>query len=344
MFSPTLVAALSLIYVGLLFAIAWYGDRIPDRRIRGRTRAVIYSLSLAVYCTSWTFFGAVGSAVTDGWLFATIYIGPILVLILGHDLMRRILNLTREQRLTSIADFIAHRFGKSRPLAVVITIAAVLGSIPYIALQLKAVTTGLVVIVDRPAGLSDPWLALVLALALAAFAILFGVRRLEASEHHRGMVLAVAFESLIKLIAFAAVGLWALFGLLGGPSGLLAQIEARPEYGELFAPDALPSGFWTQTLLAAAAIVCLPRQFQVTFVENERAGDLALARWLFPAYLLLFTLLVVPIAVAGLERFGGAVNADTFLLTLPMSADRPAMTMLSFLGGFSAATGMVIVS
>jgi len=256
--------------------------------------------------------------------------------------MRRILLLTREQRLTSIADFIAHRFGKSRPLAVLITIAAVLGSIPYIALQLKAVTTGLVVIVDRPTGLSDPWLALVLA--LAAFAILFGVRRLEASEHHRGMVLAVAFESLVKLIAFAALGLWALFGLLDGPSGLVERIDTNPAYGALFTPDALPSGFWTQTLLAAAAIVCLPRQFQVSFVENERPGDLDLARWLFPAYLLLFTLLVVPIAVAGLERFGGGVNADTFLLTLPMSADRPGMTMLSFLGGFSAATGMVIVS
>jgi PAS domain S-box-containing protein len=345
MFSPTLVATLSLAYVGVLFAIAWYGDRIPDRRIRGRTRAVIYSLSLAVYCTSWTFFSAVGSAVADGWLFATIYLGPMLVLIFAHDLMRRILSISREQRLTSIADFIAYRFGKSRPLAVVITLAAVLGSIPYIALQLKAVTTGLVIIVDRPTGLTDAWLALLLALALGAFAILFGVRRLEASEHHRGMVLAVAFESLVKLVAFAAVGLWALFGLLGGPSGLFDTIAAEPAYRELFAPGALPAGFWTQTLLAAAAILCLPRQFQVTFVENERPGDLALARWLFPAYLLLFTLLVIPIAIAGLEHFaGGAANADTFLLTLPMSAERPAMTMLSFLGGFPAATGMVIVA
>jgi len=344
MFSPTLIALFALAYVGLLFAIAWYGDRIPDRRIRGRTRAVVYSLSLAVYCTSWTFFGAVESAVADGWLFATIYLGPILVMVLGHDLMQRILKLSREQRLTSIADFIAYRFGRSRPLAVLITLAAVLGSIPYIALQLRAVTTGLVVVADRPTGLSEPWLALLLALALGVFAILFGVRRLEASEHHRGMVLAVAFESLVKLVAFAAVGLWALYGLLGGPSGLVETIAHNPGYRERFGSAALPPGFWMQTLLAGAAILCLPRQFQVTFVENEHAGDLKLARWLFPVYLLLFTLLVVPIAVAGLERLGPNAEAGVFMLSLPMDDARAGMTMLSFLGGFSAATGMVIVA
>ncbi len=345
MFSPQLIALIALAYVGLLFALAWLGDWLPAHRLGGSARAVIYSLSLAVYCTSWTFFGAVGSAVTDGWLFATIYLGPILVMLLGYDLMRRILVLTHEQRLTSIADFIAWRFGRLRPLAMLITVAAVLGSIPYLALQLKAVTTGVVVIVDGPTGLSDGWLALILALSLGAFSILFGARRLEASEHHRGLVLAVAFESLVKLVAFAVVGLWALFALLGGPGAMAETISENPQYRELFGQRSLPSAFWTQTLLAAAAILCLPRQFQVTFVENERSEDLATARWLFPLYLLLFTLLVVPIAVAGLERFpAGGVAAETFLLNLPMSDGQAAMTMLSFLGGFSAATGMVIVA
>lgn len=345
MFSTPLIATLSLLYVGLLFAIAFFGDRLGDHQLGGRLRAVIYSFSLAVYCTSWTFFGAVGSAASSGWLFAAIYLGPILLLVLGHDLMHRILKLSREYRLTSIADFIAHRFGKSRPLAVVITLAAVLGSIPYIALQLKAVTTGVVVITDRPV-LSEVWLALVLALSLGVFSILFGARRLEASEHHRGMVLAVAFESLVKLVAFAVLGLWALFGLLGGPSGLAEAIRSEAGYREMFMPGALPEGFWVQTLLAAAAIVCLPRQFQVAFVENERIDDLDTARWLFPGYLLLFTLLVVPIAVAGLEILGSeaGANADTFMLTLPMSDGHAALTLLSFLGGFSAATGMVIVA
>src|SRR6056297_1733535 len=318
MFSPQLIALIALAYVGLLFGLAWFGDRLPAHRLGGRARAVIYSLSLAVYCTSWTFFGAVGSAASDGWLFATIYIGPILVLVFGHDLMHRILKLSREQRLTSIADFIAHRFGKSRPLAVLVTLAAVLGSIPYIALQLKAVTNGLVVIADDSTRLSESSLSL---------------------------VLAVAFQSVIKLIAFAVVGLWALFTLLDGQGGLVRTISGSGEYRALFMPEGLPEGFWVQTLLAGAAILCLPRQFQVTFVENERADDLNTARWLFPLDLLLFTLLVVPITVAGLERFPGqTVDADMFMLSLPMSGNRADLALLSFIGGFSAATGMVIVA
>jgi len=345
MFSTPFIALIALAYVGLLFALAWLGDRLPEHRMGGRTRVAVYSFSLAVYCTSWTFFGAVGSAASDGWLFATIYIGPILVLVLGHDLMHRILRLSREQRLTSIADFIAHRFGKSRPLAVLITLAAVVGAIPYIALQLKAVTNGLVTIADEPQHLSDSLLAFVLAMALGVFSILFGARRLEASEHHRGMVLAVAFESMVKLLAFAIVALWALYALLDGPEGLVRTIGSNADYRQLFTPDRLPGGFWVQTLLAGAAIVCLPRQFHVTFVENERSADLNAARWLFPAYLVLFTVLVVPISVAGLERFGSqSVDPDMFMLSLPMSADLPLLTLLSFIGGFSAATGMVIVS
>jgi len=345
MFSPQFIALIALGYVGLLFGLAWLGDRLPEHRIGGRARAVIYSFSLAVYCTSWTFFGAVGSASTDGWLFATIYIGPILVLVLGHDLMHRILKLSREQHLTSIADFIAHRFGKSRPLAVLITLAAVLGAIPYIALQLKAVSNGLVLIADEPPHLSQSSLAFGLAMALGVFAIFFGARRLEASEHHRGMVLAVAFESLVKLLAFGMVAMWALYVLLDGPGGMVRTIAGNADYRALFLPDRLPGGFWVQTLLAAAAILCLPRQFQVTFVENERVDDLNAARWLFPVYLLAFSLLVVPITVAGLERFGGqSANADMFMLSLPISADLPLLTLLSFIGGFSAATGMVIVS
>jgi PAS domain S-box-containing protein len=345
MFSASLIALLSLAYVGLLFAIAWWGDRGAAIPLGPRTRAAVYSLSLAVYCTSWTFFGAVGSAVENGWLFATIYLGPILVLVFGHDLMQRILRQSRQQRLTSIADFIAHRYGRSRPLAIAVTLAAVIGSIPYIALQLKAVTMGLVAISDGRDVLSEQTLALVLALGLGVFAVLFGARRLEASEHHRGMVVAVAFESMVKLVAFAAVGLWALFAVLDGPSGMLERVSGNVEYRALFLPGALPEGFWVQTLLAAAAIICLPRQFQVSFVENENEADLRTARWLFPVYLLAFTLLVVPIALAGMERLGDAsFNADTFVLTLPMSAEQGWLTMLSFLGGFSAATGMVIVA
>ena len=349
MFSPAFIALVALLYIGLLFAIAHIGDRISSRRISLRFSAVVYSLSLAVYCTSWTFFGAVGSAVNNGWLFATIYLGPILVFIFAHSLLRRMLELTKRLRLTSIADFIAYRYGQARLIAVMVTVTAVLGAIPYFALQLNAITSGLVIISEPDSGISEPLLALILALALGLFAILFGARRLEASEHHRGMVLAVAFESLVKLIAFIAVGLWALFALLDGPAGMLDRIADTPRYQALFAEWSLPQGFWIQTLLAAAAILCLPRQFQVTFVENKNPADLAIARWLFPAYLMVFALLVVPIAIAGMEMvnagsFPQTIHGDQFVLSLPMLNERPGLTMLTFIGGFSAATGMVIVA
>ena len=347
MFSPAFIALIALLYVGLLFAIAYLGDRLASDRISARTSAVIYSLSLGVYCTSWTFFGAVGSAVNDGWLFVTIYLGPVLVFVLAHRLLIKMLDLTQRLRLTSIADFIAYRYGKSRGIAGLVTITAVLGSVPYFALQLHAITSGLVIISEPDSGISEPFLALILALALGLFAILFGARRLEVSEHHRGMVIAVAFESLVKLLAFVAVGLFALFVLLDGPAGLVDVIAGNQQYQDLFTSSSLPSGFWIQTILAAAAIVCLPRQFHLAFVENKHPKDLIVARWLFPLYLIVFALLVVPIAVAGLEAFSGSageIHGDEFVLSLPMMADQPWLTMLAFIGGFSAATGMVIVA
>jgi len=345
MFAPGLIALLALGYVGLLFALAWWGDRLPDAALGPRTRALVYSLSLAVYCTSWTFYGAVGSAAAEGWMFAAIYLGPALVWILAFDLIRRIAVLSHEHCLTSVADFIAFRFGKSAGIGALITVAALVGLVPYLALQLKAVTAGLVALASRPESLSQGFVGLVLALALGVFSILFGARRLEANEHHRGMVLAIAFESLVKLLAFALVGLWALYAVLGGGSGLVSTIAEQPALRQRFMPTSLPSGFWIQTLLAGAAIICLPRQFHVSFVENERIEDLDAARWLFPVYLLLFTLLAVPIAVAGLSRLGdGAGNADLFMLTLPIAEGQSWLALLSFVGGFSAATGMVIVA
>ncbi|GAB4197849.1 MAG: hypothetical protein Tsb002_32340 [Wenzhouxiangellaceae bacterium] len=348
MFTPLTLVLLSLLYVGVLFIIAHWGEALPGSRLTPRWRAVIYSLSLAVYCSSWTFYGAVGSAVSSGWLFVTIYLGPVLMMVLGFDMLRRLLHLTKAQRLTSIADFIAYRYGRGRGLAALVAVAAVLGSLPYIALQLKGVTMALVTVSSGTGGQVAEFpdeTALVLALALGLFAILFGAQRLDASEHHRGLMLAVAFESLVKLLAFGAVGLYALYQFLGGPSLLLETLTQTPRYQELFLPATLPHGFLAQTVLAAAAIFCLPRQFHVAFVENEEEGDLRTARWLFPLYLIAFSALVLPIAVAGMEQFGGTgMNADTYVLTLPMAADQPLLTLLSYLGGFSAATGMVIMA
>jgi Na+/proline symporter/CheY-like chemotaxis protein len=338
---------ISLAYIAVLFTIAWVGDRV---RLSGRHRklqAGIYSLSLAVYCTSWTFYGAVGNAATSGWGFLPIYLGPALVFLLGHDMVRRIAEQSQEARITSIADYIAYRYGRSHSIAVLVTLAAFVGSIPYIALQLKAVTTSFEVI-GQAVGLKHPVpgdLSFYIALALALFAILFGTRNMDASEHHRGLMWAIALESLVKLLAFLAIGLFVIFGVFSGFGDIAATLRESAAYRSLFSPWRLPEGFAVQLVLGMAAILCLPRQFHVAIVEYRSPRELQVARWVLPAYLLLFAALVVPIALAGLTEFAGqAVNPDTYVLALPIAFGQETLTVLAFLGGFSAATGMVIVA
>ena len=347
MLNPWSLILIALAYVGLLFTIAWIGDKKRIARDHRNVQAMIYSLSLAVYCTSWTFYGAVGSAATTGWGFLPIYVGPALLMLVGIDLIRRIAVSSREQRITSIADYIAYRYGRSHTIAVLVTLAAVIGSVPYIALQLKGITTG-VEVIGKSTGSETPLtsnLPLYLALALALFAMLFGTRNMDASEHHRGLMWAIAFESMVKLLAFLAIGLFVIFGVFDGFADVAETVRNNQEYQELFSPWRLPEGFGIQMILAMAAILCLPRQFHVAVVEFRGTDELKLARWLFPAYLAVFAILVVPIALAGLIAFSGQdVNPDTYVLALPIAFDQPALTVLAFLGGFSAATGMVIVA
>jgi Na+/proline symporter/signal transduction histidine kinase len=338
---------IALAYMGLLFAVAWYGDKQRIARNHRNVQALIYSLSLAVYCTSWTFYGAVGAAATTGWGYLPIYLGPMLVMLLGFDLIRRIAETSRDQRITSIADYIAFRYGRSHSIAVLVTIAAVIGSVPYIALQLKGITTGFEVI-SEASGTGDALpgnLSLYIALALALFSTLFGTRNLDASEHHRGLMWAIALESLVKLLAFLAIGLFVIFGVFDGFGNVAATVRESARYQALFSPWQLPQGFGIHLILAMAAILCLPRQFHVAIVEFRDRRELALARWLFPAYLAVFAVLIMPIALAGLEQFSGQeVHPDTYMLALPIALDREALTVLAFLGGFSAASGMVIVA
>ena len=343
MISWWLLIALSVAYVALLFAIASWGDRVDVRRYGAWTGPLIYSLSLAVYCTSWTFYGAVGSASQQGWSFLPIYLGPALVFLFGWGLIRRIIAISKRQNLTSIADFIAARYGKARSLAVLVTVIAVVGSVPYIALQFKAVVAGLETVSDSAARGTPAYdTALLVAGALALFAILFGTRRVDATEHHRGMILAIAFESLVKLAAFVAVGLFALWLLGGNGAAMPPAAAATPGP---FAGGGLPEAFVTQTLLASAAIFCLPRQFHVAVVEAHEDADNRSARWMFPLYLALFCLFVVPITLAGLRFLPpGLFPGDTYVLALPMQGGQDWLTALAFLGGFSAATGMVIVA
>jgi Na+/proline symporter/signal transduction histidine kinase len=348
------VLALSLGYVAFLFAVAYHGDRLAKRRGRPGAKPVIYALSLAVYCTSWTFYGSVGLAARTGYDFLPIYIGPILLFAVGWPLLTRFIRISKAHNITSIADFIAARYGKSQVLAAAVTILAVIGALPYIALQLKAVSTSFVALTRYP-EIAIPALdhgqpfwsdtALAVAVILALFAILFGTRHIDATEHHEGMILAIAFESLVKLFAFLVVGAFVTWGMFGGLGDLAARIGAVPETRRLFLGGVDGPTWVTMTSLALVAVLCLPRQFHVAIVENADEGDVRKAAWLFPLYLVAINIFVIPIAAAGLLVFpGGAVDGDMFVLALPMAAGQGAIALLAFIGGLSAATGMVIVA
>ncbi|NQD94270.1 hybrid sensor histidine kinase/response regulator, partial [Pseudomonas sp. CrR25] len=344
--SSGLIAAVALIYMAILFAIAFYGDR---RRapLPPRMRAWVYSLSLAVYCTSWTFFGAVGQAAEQLWSFLPIYLGPIILLLFAPWVLQKMVMISKQENITSIADFIAARYGKSQPLAVVVALICLVGVLPYIALQLKGIVLGVSLLIGAGAestGTRAQDTALIVSLILALFTILFGTRNLDVTEHHRGMVLAIAFESLVKLLAFLAVGAFVTYGLYSGFDDLLVKAEADPELAAFWAEAVNWPAMLVQTGLAMIAIVCLPRQFHVSVVENIEPKDLRLARWVFPAYLVLAALFVVPIALAGQMLLPSGVTPDSFVISLPLAEAHPTLALLAFIGGASAATGMVIVA
>ncbi|MET0723401.1 MAG: sensor histidine kinase [Tardiphaga sp.] len=355
MLSGPIIITVALLYLCLLFAIAYYGDKRADQGRSLIANPTIYALSIAVYCTSWTFYGSVGRAASTGVDFLPIYLGPTLTFILAWFVIRKIIRISKVNRTTSIADFIASRYGKSFQLGGLVTIIAVVGILPYISLQLKAISTSFSVLLHYPeivmpsTSASTHFLqdtGLYVALIMALFAILFGTRHIDASEQHEGMVAAIAFESVVKLVAFLAVGLFVTFGLYGGFGEIFAQAEASGALSQLFTIDGVAghTSWITLTLLAMGAIVVLPRQFQVLVVENVDERHLRKAMWLFPLYLLLINVFVLPIAFAGLLLFpGGGVDADTFVLTVPMKEQQPMLALIVFIGGLSAATGMIIV-
>lgn len=332
----------SVAYAALLFGVAWWGDRRPMYPDRPWLRPVVYSLALAVYCSSWTFYGAVGSAVRNGIGYLPIYLGPLLLLVFGWRIIERLALIARSENTVSIADFISSRYGRSRKLAALVTVIALIGVVPYLALQYKAVAMSLSVLTGHAGDIthtffSDP--ALYVALLMALFAALFGTRQVDATEHHHGMMLAIALESMIKLIAMIAIGLFAYFWLSGKSIPLEASARTLFE-------NAPPVGFVAQTLLGFLAIVCLPRQFHVAVVECSDVGDIRRARWLFGAYLIIFSAMVIPVAAAGVALFGssGSVPDDTYVLALPLADGSKALALVAYIGGFSAATGMVIVA
>ena len=360
--SPSLVLGASLAYLLALFAVAWWADR---RAALGRSvigNAWVYALSMGVYCTAWTYFGSIGRAASGGVWFLPIYLGPTLAMVLAWAVLRKMVRIARTYRITSIADFIASRYGKSRALAALVTLLALVGVVPYVALQLKAVASGYEVLTGTGAGAAGqgtPIIAFIVALVLAGFTIAFGTRHLDNTERHEGMVAAIAAESVVKVLAFLAVGAFVTWGLFSGPADLFARAMAHPEVGRVLRADpARPFAFdqWLALLLLAGmSVLLLPRQFQVMVVENVDERHIRRAAWAFPAYLLLINLFVLPIALGGLlyfspeaglgpgSAFAGRPNAETFVLSLPLAAGMPLLALLAFVGGLSAATGMVIV-
>ena len=356
MLSAPLVVGASFAYLLLLFAVAAYGDA---RSRQGRSvigNAWVYALSMAVYCTAWTYFGSVGRAASAGVWFLPIYLGPTLAMALAWLVLRKMIRIAKAYRITSIADFIASRYGKSPLLAGTVTLITVVGIVPYIALQLKAVASGYALLttpLGTPVAAPGVWWrdsTFYFALALAGFTMVFGARHLDSAEKHEGMVAAIAFESVVKLVAFLAVGGFVTWGLFDGPGDLFERARAVPELhrllnltqeaGQKFAYEQ----WFALTLLAMLSVVFLPRQFQMMVVENVAEAHLKRAAWVFPLYLLLINLFVLPIALGGLLHFGpGKMDADTFVLSLPLAQGQHGLALLVFIGGLSAATGMVIV-
>ncbi|RYG93326.1 sodium:solute symporter [Loktanella sp. IMCC34160] len=345
MVSFNLLIAVALVYVAFLFIIAFAAERRAERGREGWLRSpMIYTLSLSIYCTAWTFYGAVGYAARSGLEYLTIYLGPSLVMIGWWWILRKLVRIGRSQRITSIADLISSRFGKSTPIGVLVTLVAVAAATPYLALQLQSVTLSFAVFAE---GSGQVWgeqelasAALWVAIGLAVFTVIFGTRNLDANERHHGIVMAIAVEAVVKLCALVAVGVFVVWGLAGGVGRTLDLIDASP-----ISDWTQPGGRWVGlTFLAAAAFLCLPRMFQVLVVENADERHMATASWAFPLYLMLMSLFVVPIAVVGLNLLPAGSNPDLFVLTVPLAEGRNGLAIFSFLGGFSSATSMVIVS
>ncbi|MCB1475439.1 MAG: hybrid sensor histidine kinase/response regulator [Rhodobiaceae bacterium] len=346
------VVAAAVLYLGFLFLVATYGDRAAQKGAWLRGRPLIYALSLCVYCTSWTFFGSVGLASVQGLDFLTIYIGAGLMIGAGYPLLLHVTRLAKRHNITSIADFMAARYGKSPAVAATVTIIALIGVVPYIALQLKAVSASVGTMagyISTPDYFSGPPviadISLLVAIALAMFAILFGTRHADATEHQHGMMLAVATESIVKILAFLVGGLFVTYGMFDGIGDIWERATATQVIAPLFTRT-LEGGTWiTMLFLSATCILLLPRQFHVAVVENNSPREIRLAAWVFPLYLIIINIFVVPIAIAGTLTFGtGVVDADMFVLALPMLANANAVTLAVFIGGLSAATAMVIVA
>jgi len=345
--SSFLVISIIIVYLAVIFYVAFWAEK--NSKSRWVNNPYVYTLSLAVYCTAWTYYGSVGLAATSGLKFLTIYLGPIIIIPTWIILMRKIIRISKGNKISSLADFISLRYGNDRFLGALVTVICVLAIVPYISLQLKAISETFNVITKHNITssfiLNDT--TFYIAILLALFAAFFGTQHTDATERHKGIITAVALESVIKLVFFIVIGLYVTFYLFNGPTDIFEQASLLPGFEEQQTINGVEGGFnwFFMSLLSMIAIMLLPRQFQVTVVENERERYLKKVTWLFPLYLLLFNVFVIFIAWGGNVIFQNQeVDADLFTLMLPLNNNHEFLALLGFLGGFSAAISMVVIS
>lgn len=342
-----LIVACSILYLLLLFAIAYWVEQRHKKGKNTLNKSWVYALSMAVYCTGWTYYGSVGRAVTNGMEFMSIYIGPSIMCALFVPLLRKLLRICKTQRINSIADLISTRYGKNFTLGIIVTLCCVIGVIPYIALQLKAISSSFHVIINSSNGVNNNgWDddTFIIAGIISVFIIIFGTRTVDASERHEGLVAAIAFESIIKILAFIAAGIFATYFLFNGFTDVFSSAK-EAGLNQFFT---LNIGFenndWLAMIIVSMlAVIFLPRQFQVSVVENTNERNINKAMWLFPLYLFLINLFVLPIAMSGKLLLNSAVSADTYVLSLPLHFNHPVLGLFVYIGGISAASGMIIV-
>lgn len=354
--SGVVIAAISFLYLALLFVLAYrveHGKPLPG--ILGK-QDVVYALSIAVYCTAWTFYGSIGRAATSGPDFLAIYLGPVLTVPFWWLLLRKMIRISRAQGVSTLADFIATRYGKDPLLAGFVAVACLIAVVPYISLQLKAISESFNHLhhgFDAQPGHDMPWYSgvqfssLVITGVMALFVVWFSTGSLQANKPKEGLVYTIAFESMVKLIAFLAVAMYIVWGCFNGPSDIFSQASSLPQFESVSGLDSnggYADWFWL-LLVSGLAIFLLPRQFQVAVVENKNERHILTAMWIFPLYLFLINLFVAPIAMGGLVQFSGtSVQPDAYLLAFPVLNGNSILAVLTYLGGFSAATAMIIVT
>jgi len=341
MFSNWLLVTVSIGYIGLLFLIAYLGGKYRNK-LKAKQQTIIYALSLGVYCTSWGFLGTTAQAANHSFTYISVYLAPILLFVFAWPFIQRIIKTSLQLKITSIADLLSARFGKSQNLAVIITLVALIGTMPYIALQLKAIIYSYQILQETP-DLPIWQLGLIVSIILAVFTIIFGIRTIDITERHPGVMIAIAFESLVKLIAFLLVGLFVCFVIYDSPMTIWELSKEQLDISKQFEFSSLV-GMFGMLIIVMSAFLCLPRQFQVMFVEIKEQKNSAHARWLLPVYVLIFAFFAGPLGLAGNLNYGNSLEADAYVLFLPALNGQTWLSLFAFLGAVSAASSMVIVS